>query len=184
MTPASQGLLVSAGHMPAAEVDIDTSLVRRLLAAQFPQWADLPVEPVDSAGWDNTIYRLGADLAVRLPRRRMGAGQVEKQHRWLPVLAPLLPLAIPVPLGKGVPTEGYPWHWTVSRWLGGEIAAVAPVADPGQAAIALAQFVAPCRRSTLPAARAASSAAFRWRCVTESPGPRSTPCAACLTSAR
>jgi aminoglycoside phosphotransferase (APT) family kinase protein len=133
---------MSAGQMPPAEVDIDVLLVRRLLAAQFPQWADLPLEPAGSAGWDNTIYRLGSDLAVRLPRRRMGAGQVEKEHRWLPVLAPMLPLPVPVPLGKGTPAEGYPWRWTVCPWLPGETAAAAPSADPGQTANMLAQFVA------------------------------------------
>jgi aminoglycoside phosphotransferase (APT) family kinase protein len=127
--------------MGAAEVEIDVTLVRRLLAAQFPQWADLTIEPVASAGRDNMICRLGADLAVRLPRRRIGAGHVQKEHRWLPVLAPLLPLPTPVPLGMGEPGEGYPWHWTVSPWLAGDIAAVAPVADLRRAAIQLAEFV-------------------------------------------
>lgn len=108
---------------------------------QFPQWARLAVEPVESAGWDNVIYRLGADLVVRLPRRRIGADQVEKEHRWLPALGPRLPLSVPVPLGKGVPGEGYPWHWTVCPWLTGELAAVTPVADTRQAAISLAHFI-------------------------------------------
>ena len=67
--------------MHADEVDTDVSLVRRLLAAQFPQWADLPIEPVDSAGTDNAIYRLGDDMAVRLPRIQAAIGQVEKEHR-------------------------------------------------------------------------------------------------------
>ncbi|MQA78083.1 MAG: phosphotransferase [Streptosporangiales bacterium] len=132
---------MSAGHKPAAEVHIDVPLVRRLLNAQFPQWADLPIQPVDASGWDNAIYRLGSDLAVRLPRRGMSAGQVEKEHQWLPMLVPVLPLAIPAPLGKGTPAEGYPWHWTVCRWLHGEIAAAAPLADPGQAALDLARFI-------------------------------------------
>jgi aminoglycoside phosphotransferase (APT) family kinase protein len=123
-------------------VDIDVALVRRLLIGQFPQWSALPLQQVDSAGWDNTIFRLGARLAVRLPRRQMGAWHVENEHRWLPVLAPRLPLATPVPLGKGMPAEGYPWHWTVSRWLPGKMAAVDPVADLSAAAETLAQFVA------------------------------------------
>ncbi|MCG8355217.1 MAG: hypothetical protein MI920_06575, partial [Kiloniellales bacterium] len=71
------------------ELDIDASLVRRLLAAQFPQWADLGIAPVASAGTDNAIFRLGADMAVRLPRLQRAAGQVEKEQRWLPRLAPL-----------------------------------------------------------------------------------------------
>jgi aminoglycoside phosphotransferase (APT) family kinase protein len=126
---------------PAAEVHIDVQLVRRLLAAQFPQWAGLPLAPVDAAGWDNCIYRLGADLVVRLPRRALGAAHLDRERQWLPVLAPRLPLPVPVPLAEGLPTEGYPWHWTVCRWLAGQSAAVQPVADLGHAAVALAQFV-------------------------------------------
>jgi aminoglycoside phosphotransferase (APT) family kinase protein len=127
---------------PAAEVHIDVPLVRRLVATQFPRWAGLSVAPVESAGWDNTIFRLGPDLAVRLPRRRIGAEQVRKEHQWLPVLAPRLPLAVPVPLGRGVPAEGYPWHWTVCRWLPGELAALTQVADMSRAAVSLARFIA------------------------------------------
>src|SRR5918999_4562333 len=77
------------------EVGVDASLVRRLLAAQYPQWGDLPLATVDSAGTDNAIFRLGGDMAVRLPRIDWAIGQVEKEHRWLPLLAPFLPLAIP-----------------------------------------------------------------------------------------
>ncbi len=129
------------GTRPAAEVPIDGPLIRRLLRGQFPQWSRLAVRPVESAGWDNVIYRLGTDLAVRLPRRRIGAEQTEKEHQWLPALGPQLPLAVPVPVGKGVPGEGYPWHWTVCPWLPGEIAALAAVADMSQAALTLAEFV-------------------------------------------
>jgi aminoglycoside phosphotransferase (APT) family kinase protein len=126
---------------PAAEVQIDVQLVRRLLAAQFPQWAGLHLAPVDAAGWDNCIYRLGTDLVVRLPRRALGAAHLERERQWLPVLAPRLPLPVPVPSGEGAPAEGYPWRWTVCRWLAGESAAVQPVADLGQAAAVLARFV-------------------------------------------
>ncbi|MEE8337419.1 MAG: aminoglycoside phosphotransferase family protein [Dehalococcoidia bacterium] len=129
------------GKMHAGEVNTDVALVRRLLAAQFPQWAGLPIEPVASAGTDNAIYRLGADMAVRLPRRPEVTGQVEKEQRWLPHLAPLLPLAIPVPLGRGTPGEGYPWHWSVYRWLEGADATMERIADLEQAAIALAEFI-------------------------------------------
>lgn len=130
------------GTRPAAEVRIDIPLARRLVAAQFPQWAGLAVAPVGSAGWDNTIFRLGSDLAARLPRRRIGAEQVKKEHQWLPVLAPHLPLAVPVPLGRGVPGEEYPFHWTVCPWMKGELAALARVADMGRAATSLARFIA------------------------------------------
>lgn len=133
---------VTPGGRPATEVHIDVNLVRRLLAVQFPHWAGQPLELVGSTGWDCTMYRLGADLAVRLPRRAVGAAHVEREHRWLSVLAPRLPLPVPYPLGKGMPGEGYPWPWTVCRWLPGQMAAVQPVADLGQTAFVLARFIA------------------------------------------
>src|SRR5215210_1822067 len=89
---------------------------------------------------------LGDDMAVRLPRIPGAVGQVEQEHRWLPRLAPLLPLAGPAPLAKGTPGEGYPWSWSVYRWLEGEDAAVGCIADPVQAARELARFVAALRR--------------------------------------
>lgn len=135
-----------AGKMHADEVETDVSLVGRLLAAQFPQWADLPIEPVPSAGTDNALYRLGDDMAVRLPRIHWAVGQVEKECQWLPKLAPHLPLAIPVPLAKGTPAEGYPWDWSVYRWLEGENATLDRIADPTQAATDLARFVAALQR--------------------------------------
>lgn len=135
-----------ARRMHAAEVDTDVSLVGRLLAAQFPQWADLPIEPVHSAGTDNAMYRLGDDMAVRLPRIGWATGQVEKEHLWLPRLAPHLPIAIPVPLAKGKPAEGYPWDWSVCRWLEGENATIARITDLRRAANHLAQFVAALHR--------------------------------------
>lgn len=137
---------MAAGKMHGDEVDSDASLVRRLLAAQFPQWADLPVVRIDSAGTDNAIYRLGDDMAVRLPRIHWAVGQVDKEHHWLPRLAPHLPLAIPAPLAKGKPGEGYPWDWCVCRWLEGENATVARLTDPRQAAIDLAQFITALQR--------------------------------------
>jgi aminoglycoside phosphotransferase (APT) family kinase protein len=137
---------MSASKMHVDEVDIDVSLVGRLLAAQFPQWADRSIEPVHSAGTDNAIYRVGSDLAVRLPRIEGATGQVDKEQQWLPRLAPLLPLAIPVPLAKGTPGEDYPWHWSVYRWLEGETATIECIADPGKAARDLAQFIAALQR--------------------------------------
>ncbi len=99
---------MNPGKMHADEVDIDVSLVRRLLAAQFPQWADLPLEPVPSTGTVNAIYRLGDDMAVRLPRVHRWARSLEIEYEWLPKLAPHLALAVPEPLAKGNPGEGIP----------------------------------------------------------------------------
>ena len=127
--------------MHADEVDIDIPLVYRLLAAQFPQWADLPIEPLQSAGTDNMIYRLGDDMVVRLPRYPGATGSIEKEHSWLPKLAPHLPLPIPVPLAKGVPGNGYPFHWSVCRWLPGENATWERIANPNQMATDLAHFI-------------------------------------------
>src|SRR5260370_12175415 len=132
--------------MHAAEVDTDASLVRRLLAAQFPDWADLPLERVRSGGTDNAIYRLGDDMCVRLPRIERATAQIHKEHQWLPRLAPHLPLAIPVPLAKGMPAEGYPWHSSVCPWLAGENPLVERIPELREAATSLAQFVAAMQR--------------------------------------
>jgi aminoglycoside phosphotransferase (APT) family kinase protein len=137
---------LSAGDLRSDEVSIDVALVRRLLAAQFPQWADLPVTPVAVQGWDNATYRLGEDMSVRLPRYPRWEGQVEREQRWLPRLAPHLPLPVPVPLAKGAPGEGYPFPWSVYRWLEGERATPESLTDPRQAATDLAQFIGALQR--------------------------------------
>jgi aminoglycoside phosphotransferase (APT) family kinase protein len=137
---------MSTGKMHADEMPTDASLVRRLLAAQFPQWADLPIAPVRSAGTDNALYRLGDDMVVRLPRIHWAVGQAEKEYRWLPRLAPHLPLAVPLPLALGRPGEGYPWHWSVCRWLAGGNAIADRITDPQQAALDLARFIAALER--------------------------------------
>jgi aminoglycoside phosphotransferase (APT) family kinase protein len=132
--------------MHADEVDTDISLVSRLVAGQFPQWSDLSIEPVRSAGTDHALYRLGTDLVVRLPRVERATSSLQKELEWLPRLAPRLPLAVPVPLASGAPAEGYPWPWAVYRWLEGETATRDRIADPGAAATELARFVAALHR--------------------------------------
>lgn len=127
--------------MHADEADTDVALVRRLLAAQFPQWAHLPLQPVPSAGTDNALYRLGDEMAVRLPRIPWAIEQVAKEQRWLPALAPRLPLAIPVPLAMGMPGEGYPWQWSIYAWLEGETVRLDYVPNADQIAVDLAQFI-------------------------------------------
>ncbi|HWE35811.1 MAG TPA: aminoglycoside phosphotransferase family protein [Isosphaeraceae bacterium] len=132
--------------MHVDEVSTSATLVRRLLAAQFPRWAGLDIEPVRSAGTDNALYRLGDTMAVRLPRVPDAAGQVDKEHRWLPRLAPSLPLAVPIPVAKGRPGEGYPWDWSVYRWLEGEDTSTGRIADLRQVSRDLAGFVAALQR--------------------------------------
>lgn len=127
--------------MHSDEVDIDVNLVNKLVATQFPQWANLPLEPVKSSGTENAIYRLGSLMAVRLPRYPGPTAGIDKEHHWLPKLAPHLPLLIPVPLGKGIPQENYPFHWSIFRWIEGENTTIECIANPNQAAIDLARFI-------------------------------------------
>ena len=121
--------------------EIDSAVPRRLIASQFPQWAELPISPVDLDGWDNRTFRLGDELLIRMPSGAWYAKQVEKEQRWLPVLAPRLPLPIPVPVARGEPGDGFPYPWSVYRWLDGEVAATARVRDPVEFASALAGFL-------------------------------------------
>ncbi|MEU9580997.1 aminoglycoside phosphotransferase family protein [Streptomyces chilikensis] len=107
--------------MHEGEADTDPDLVRRLLRGQFPQWADLPVTRLASGGTVNAIYRLGDGLTVRLPLLRGGDGTVGHEARWLPLLAPSLPVPVPEVVAVGEPAEGYPWRWAVHRWLEGEV---------------------------------------------------------------
>ncbi|MGP3969791.1 aminoglycoside phosphotransferase family protein [Streptomyces sp. 6N223] len=120
---------------------IDAALARRLVDTQFPQWAELPLKLLDPAGSDHVIYRLGEDLSIRLPRHAGAIRQAMKESEWLPRLAPHLPLAIPVPVGVGEPDFDYPWPWAVSRWLDGEVATAAALADSSRAAVQLAEFL-------------------------------------------
>jgi aminoglycoside phosphotransferase (APT) family kinase protein len=120
---------------------IDIALVKRLIAAQFPQWTDLPIRPVKVEGWDNRTYHLGEDMSVRLPSASWYAAAVEKEQRWLPVLAPQLPLPVPAPLAKGQPGLGYPYHWSINRWLAGETAAHDRISDLDEFADTLADFL-------------------------------------------
>jgi len=133
--------------MHANEVAIDTALVRRLLAEQFPHLADLRLERVPSAGTVNAVYRLGDDLSVRLPRIDGGVDDLVREYRWLPLLASDLPLDVPVPLEMGRPAEGFPFQWAVCRWVRGEHVAVTDLPDPRAAAVDLARFVAAIRRN-------------------------------------
>jgi len=121
--------------------DINVALVKRLITAQFPQWAQLPITPAVPQGWDNITFRLGANMSVRLPSAERYKAQVVKEHRWLPRLAPHLPLPIPVPLTKGTPGEGYPFPWSVYRWLEGETATAGRIADLREFAAELARFL-------------------------------------------
>lgn len=120
---------------------IDTALVRCLVETQFPQFIGLPIRPVAVSGWDNRTFRLGEHMLVRMPSAEKYAVQVEKEQKWLPRFAPLLPLSIPEPLAMGEPTESYPWKWSIYRWIEGENAASAHIADLSDFATSLARFL-------------------------------------------
>jgi aminoglycoside phosphotransferase (APT) family kinase protein len=103
------------------EREIDEALVRALLAEQFPEWAALPLARVEPDGTVNVIYRLGGSLSVRLPRREGPEIEDDLEFRWLPFLAPQLPVEIPSPVARGAPGAGYPWYWSIHTWLDGEL---------------------------------------------------------------
>jgi aminoglycoside phosphotransferase (APT) family kinase protein len=126
--------------MHDGQVGTDLVLVRRLLEGQFPSWSGLPLRRVDSHGTDHDVYRLGDDLAVRLPIVAWAQSQAEVEARWLPAFAPKLPLSVPAPVALGEPARGYPFTWSVVAWLPGESADRAAV-DLTKAAIDLAAFV-------------------------------------------
>ncbi len=128
-------------------VNIDASLVEKLIATQFPQWARLPISPVKIDGWDNRTFHLGEDLSVRLPSAECYRDQVAKEQLWLPKLAPCLPLPIPQPMAMGLPGEGYPWNWSVYRWLPGESANIGSVDNMTELATDLARFLTALNRA-------------------------------------
>lgn len=121
--------------------EIDAALARELVARQFPHWAELPIRPVEWDGWDNRTFRLGEEMTVRLPSAERYVAQVEKEHRWLPRLAPMLPLPIPVPLARGVPSEMYPSPWSIYGWIEGRTAAPERIDGMSKFAIDVAEFL-------------------------------------------
>ncbi|WP_236053843.1 aminoglycoside phosphotransferase family protein [Streptomyces musisoli] len=133
-------------RMHPDELDLDAPLVHRLIARRFPQWAALPVRRLASSGTENAMFRLGTGLVVRLPRRPAAVPDVTRERHWLTVLAPLLPVAVPEPLGVGEPNEEYPWPWAVYRWLPGRNPVAGAVEEPERLAEDLGAFVRALRR--------------------------------------
>ncbi|WP_445394815.1 phosphotransferase [Streptomyces sp. LE64] len=130
------------------EIPVDESLVRSLVADQLPQWAGLPLSPA-GAGTDNTMYRLGDELLVRVPRTAGNARAVRKEQEWLPRLAPLLPLPVPAVVHAGTPTDAFPLAWSVHRWIDGEVAGPGTVRDWAAFGTELAAFVRELHRTDL-----------------------------------
>lgn len=120
---------------------IDVALVQLLISKQFPQWNDLAITPVKVSGWDNRTFHLGDKMLVRMPSAKDYELQVEKEQKWLPLLAPLLPLSIPKPLEMGVPDEGYPWKWSIYNWIEGKTLAAANLSNLTEVARSLGEFL-------------------------------------------
>ena len=131
--------------MHSDELDIDEPLVRRLLGEQFPEWADLPLRRIEPSGTVNAIFRLGEKLSVRLARREGATEPGGEEFDWLPKLAPLLPVEIPVPVAQGRPSSGYPWFWEIHTWVVGDSVPVEDI-DAIQAARDLAALVGALQR--------------------------------------
>jgi aminoglycoside phosphotransferase (APT) family kinase protein len=122
------------------EFAVDESLARALVQEQFPEWAELPLKLVEPTGTDHTIFRLGDELVVRLPVMEYATRQAAKEATWVPVLAPQVPLELPVPVAMGQPGAGYPWTWSIVRWIEGE-RGTPETLDLEQAAVDLARFI-------------------------------------------
>ena len=137
-------------RMHDGELDIDSDLVRRLLDAQFPEMADLPISAVESTGTVNAIYRLGDRLCIRLPRVDEWAQDLLRVWEWLPRLAGRLSLVVPKPVAKGEPAGSYPFPWAIYGWIDGQPYADGLVADEAAAAADLARFVTELRDVDVP----------------------------------
>jgi aminoglycoside phosphotransferase (APT) family kinase protein len=122
-------------------MNITPKLVKSLIAQQFPRWVDLAVTEVLPNGWDNRTFRLGDEMSVRLPSAARYIHQIQKEHDWLPKLAPFLPLPIPTPIAIGEPALGFPWQWSVNGWIEGETAAAGHIAHLPEFARSLAKFL-------------------------------------------
>jgi aminoglycoside phosphotransferase (APT) family kinase protein len=124
------------------KAEITVEVVSCLIAQQFPHLAELEIRPVALDGWDNTTFRLGEQMSVRLPSHKMYVPQIDKEHRWLPVLAGQVPLPVPRPIAKGTPGCGFPAAWSIYGWLPGEPAAIVGVKDHESLAADLGGFLA------------------------------------------
>ena len=155
----------SVGVTGAVGLSIDSDLVRGLVAGQFPQWRELPVVPVAQQGWDNRTYRLGNDLTVRLPSAAGYVAAIEKENDCLPLLAPHLPQAIPVPVATGEPTADYPFPWSIRRWLPGDILHAAARLDLPTLATDLGAFLVRLRAAPTTGGPAAGRHSFFRGCA-------------------
>lgn len=132
---------MSSVKMHVDEIEIGIGLVKRIVAEQFPGWADLPLKKVMSSGTNNALFKLGDGMVVRLPRISSAVKHINTERTWLPKLAPHLPVSVPLPLGLGYPSKGYPWPWTIYTWLEGLNPDVDLLTEPELLASDIAQFI-------------------------------------------
>lgn len=133
------------GRLHEGEPELDADLVRRLVDEQLPQWSSLPLVELPATGTDHWLYRLGDELLVRLPRIEWATGQSDLEARWLPVLAPHLPVSVPERVAVGAPALGYPWAWSVCRWIPGRTPDRTDPAELSAIAASLGEFCAALR---------------------------------------
>jgi aminoglycoside phosphotransferase (APT) family kinase protein len=148
------------------ELAIDHVLVRQLVDRTLPQCTALPIERLDASGSSNALFRLGKEFLVRLPRQPGGSETIKKEQRWLPIVAPLLPVRVPEIVALGEPDFGYPECWSVVRWLPGEAPRPAPrgsseTSRARDLAVDLAHLVRAFRTIPVPA-EAADNQRLRW----------------------
>lgn len=132
------------------EIITDAALVRRLVAARFPQWAGLPIRRLTTHGTDNAMYRLGADMVVRMPKIDWAVDGIAREQRWLPLLNPYLPVSIPEPLAAVEPMDDYPYPWSVTTWVPGHNPVVGAISDPHGLARDIAAFIRAMQQVDLP----------------------------------
>ncbi|WP_129688931.1 aminoglycoside phosphotransferase family protein [Gottfriedia acidiceleris] len=120
---------------------INVELVKQLINEQFPIWSHLEIKPVELSGNDNRTFHLGDNMSVRLPSAECYVPQVEKEHKWLPILANKLSLPISKPLAKGSSSRYYPWPWTINEWIDGESLSKENISDLSQFAKDLGGFL-------------------------------------------
>lgn len=123
------------------EIPSNIQLIKKLIIEQFPQWKNLPIKHISSSGTDNTIYKLGTDMCIRVPRITQTEKQIKKEQCWLPKLAPFLPLPIPKLIGQGLPTDIFPYSWSIYNWIDGKNCFVEKITNQEQEAKKLAEFI-------------------------------------------
>jgi aminoglycoside phosphotransferase (APT) family kinase protein len=107
--------------MPPATVEVSDTVVQCVVRDQRPGLGDRPLARVAN-GWDNATFRLGDDLAIRLPRRAEAVSLILHEQRYLPDIARRSPVPVPVPVQAGRPTSDFPWPWSIVRWVPGTAA--------------------------------------------------------------